>query len=835
MKSISQLTTGWSLAKVEPVDALDITNLIDQKLDWINIVEMPRQVHDVLFENKLIDEEMRIGWCESCLWVHDFDWVYQCNFKRPDHVGDVILCFDGLDTVVDIYLNGQLIGKHNNLYLTQEIEITDLLVDENVMVLHFHNIDDELKKSQLKPEWEKTIIPEKLIRKPFHDLYPPVEEGSSYQGVVPSFRPIGVYRNVCLKLLETARINEDHIMASVSDPYYEGTVRVKLAGASGELLVTKITDAEGIVVAQKEIALLVDQAGQWTEDYTLTVDHPQLWNPIGFGDAVRYTVTIMLYDQDEPQEILEKKIGFREIISDGNLGFTINGNLVRLWGGSMDPMQGYTHCWDKQRSDRIFHMIENAHMNTLRIWGEGIPCAEDFYDTADEHGILIWQEFFLGNGAYPDTPEFKAEYKKEAIQLIKRLRHRACLLMWCGGNEMVMGSEYIDINYPVIGREVVEKEFQQYVDEYDTTRGYWPCSPYGGEWANDARTGDFHTYNGIWAYPYAEYPNFISEDIYTAAPVMHSLKRMIKGDVWPEGYTGKLTKECIYPFPDTWVQRTFIPAQGFLKTGSYWEYYDAENAEDHLYRFGAAAADRLRRTIERVRQGKDEGERYAKKRTKGYFACKLLDTWPKVYCAIIDFFQEGFHSYYATVAALRPIALSFQITNDGYRLWLANDSNFDVKGKLEFGFFDIDKNDFVRFDEYETEMPKGHSGLVLNLDKYAFFPKTQLLYARFVDEEQNIDDSVVDMVDVERHYRFPNAKLNIEIQGDEIIITTDKFARNIQITAENEETKFGWLFSENYFDLLPNQKKVVKITAGETGIITVKPHYADAVTVSYVK
>lgn len=205
------------------------------------------------------------------------------------------------------------------------------------------------------------------------------------------------------------------------------------------------------------------------------------------------------------------------------LAFIINGKKVRLWGGSMDPMQGYTHCYQKERAERIFDMVENANMNTLRIWGEGIPLPDEFYEEADRRGILIWQEFFMGHGAYPDNEEYGMKCVKEAEVLVRRLRHHASLLMWCGGNETIMGAELIG-KYP-FGDWIAKSAFPEMLRRLDPERYYHVNSPYGGEWTNDPREGDSHTYECIWEYPYQEYPNFLSESIRTAPPARYSLEK----------------------------------------------------------------------------------------------------------------------------------------------------------------------------------------------------------------------------------------------------------------------------------------------------------------------
>jgi hypothetical protein len=292
--------------------------------------------------------------------------------------------------------------------------------------------------------------------------------------------------------------------------------------------------------------------------------------------------------------------------SPSALEFLVNGKQVRLWGGSMDPLQGYTHCWQPERARRLFTMVENANMNTLRIWGEGHPLPDAFYEEADKRGILIWQDFFMGHGAFPDTPAYRKKLLSEARELILRIRHHACLLMWCGGNESIMGAEHD--GKQMSGNEVLYEEFPALLKELDPHRYYHPSSPSGGAWANDPREGDYHTYNCVIEYPYQDYPNFTSECIRTAPPVAHSLRRFIKGDLWPAGYDGKFRYGDTFPFPDNWALRTCHRVRGEIKTGPYWEYYDADNAEQLIYRFAAAYGKDLRKELERIRMGSPDGK-----------------------------------------------------------------------------------------------------------------------------------------------------------------------------------------------------------------------------------
>jgi hypothetical protein len=582
-----------------------------------------------------------------------------------------------------------------------------------------------------------------------------------------------------------------------------------------------------------------NDTGGFSVSIQLIIDKPNLWFPRGMGNQSLYAVKIELYKNEKLQDSLEKQVGFRRVENPSSLEFRVNGKQVRLWGGSMDPIQGYTHCYQPDLMNRVFTMVENANMNMLRIWGEGHPLPNDFYDEADQRGILIWQEFFMGWGAFPDNPEYRQKCTAEARELILRIRHHPSLLMWCGGNETIMASEHDGTL--VNGDTILLKDFPNLLAELDPERYYHPSSPSGGAWANDPREGDYHTYNCVIEYPYGDYPNFMSECIRTAPPVLHSLRRFVKGDLWPKGYDGKFRHEDEFPFPENWAARTHHAAKGHIKTGPYWEFYDADNPEQLIYRFAQGYAKDLRRELEHVRMGSPNGNVPSSKRSKGYCACKLLDTWPKIYCSIIDYYKEGFIPYYATARGLRPLLLCFD-KKDSIRLWFCNDSANDFLGKVHLRLFSLEKEEFFAEETFSVSMKQGESGIVRDIAEFRyFFPKETVLYAQLIDDSGNIISDSIEYVTQERRLKFPNAEITAEISGNEIILTSNHFARCVEILGENLEAEeklksFGWLFSDNYFDLFPGEPKRVTIVESPLkGKLMVKAHYASSKTeVSFI-
>ena len=823
------LKEGWSLLQTEPCADLDLTR-IGKSEEWLSISSMPAQIQDVLLAHGKIPKDFLVGWCEEVNWMTEYDWVYRVDFIRPAVYRNrsARLLFHGLDTYADVYLNGRLIMRHENFYIPGEAVVDGLLKDENELVIHFHRISDLLEAKPYPEEWKGNISGTKRLRKPVHDFDPHNKWGAEYQGAVPYFQALGVYRDVIVAYCENNEIMDCDVRA-YADVNFDGYVDMELKGICDTekiAVLYSIADQDGTVAADGSLFPEIKN-GEWNLEKQIVIEKPDLWYPVGYGKPYLYQLQVTLEVEGRTAAAITKRIGFKHVETLGPLEFIINGKRTRIWGGSLDPLQGWTHCFIRERAERMYMLVENGHYNTLRIWGEGIPYPDEFYDMADEKGFLIWQEFFMGYGPVPETAEYIEEYEKEAVTLIRRLKHHASLLMWCGGNETVMGAE-VNFQTPY-GKKVLFDILQTLVNKLDPGRYYHPTSPYYGEWSDDPRVGDVHTLDRIIWYPYREYPNFVTEHCITAPPALHSLKKIVRGDLFPEGYTSLVKNETELIMPASWIERSSVGSLGQRKSGPYWEFYDADNVEDMIYRFGAAAGQELRRYCEMVRRGSryetDPGHR-----SKGYVTCKLLDTWPKIYCSTIDFFLEGYIPYYTILRGFSPVMASFQ-KDDDLRLWIVNDSGETFKGKVIFGAYDLIRETYYRQDSCEVIVEHCDAKVIFDYAKYHFVPMECILYARIEDEEGDLVYQAVDYLDVERQLKFPDVKLTVTTEGDELLISGERFVRCVEILGTTDGDDMGWLFSDNYFDLMPGETRRIRVLARDYGEISVKGHYCKEATV----
>lgn len=277
--------------------------------------------------------------------------------------------------------------------------------------------------------------------------------------------------------------------------------------------------------------------------------------------------------------------------------------------------------------------------------------------------------------------------------------------------------------------------------------------------------------------------------------------------------------------PENWRQRIHLLAGGERYSGNYWEYYDVTDADSMLYRFGASYGAAIKRIGEQVRKGSREKADFTK-RSKGYMACKLLDTWPKVFCAIIDYFQEGYIPYYATKRVLSPVMVQFS-REESLRLYAVNDSVEDFHGMIETGLYNLRTEQFERREFLPVCVEQGDCELVNDLAHYLFFSKDCILFARLMDKAGRDIYTCIDYVDIERHLPFEDPEISVAIQGNVLSIKALHFARCVEITGNCDGNEFGWLFDDNYFDLLPGMTKNVRILGKQNhGTISVKAPYS---------
>jgi hypothetical protein len=146
--------------------------------------------------------------------------------------------------------------------------------------------------------------------------------------------------------------------------------------------------------------------------------------------------------------------------------------------------------------------------------------------------------------------------------------------------------------------------------------------------------------------------------------------------------------------------------------------------------------------------------------------------------------------------------------------------------------FSREENRFVRDAKFPFRISPDESLLLGDLTCFLQFRKYHVLVAYALDENGRQIARNVDYVEIERKTLFPtDAKIQIRSEGGVLVLQSDKFARSVELLGDADGDEFGWLFEDNYFDLIPGEEKRVAVLGRhDKGVITAKAYYSDEMT-----
>jgi beta-mannosidase len=185
-----------------------------------------------------------------------------------------------------------------------------------------------------------------------------------------------------------------------------------------------------------------------------TLPQPRLWWPNGQGEPYLYTSRVDLYGIDGVLlDTRKAKVGFRTVelvIHDGGwagmalpstrnnppITLEVNGRKIFAKGSNWLCPDIFPGRVTGETYRELVTLAAEAHFNLLRTWGGAAIGKRAFFDTCDELGILVWQEFPLACNNYVGTPPYLQVLDAESRSIVKRLRRHPSVAFWCGGNEL---------------------------------------------------------------------------------------------------------------------------------------------------------------------------------------------------------------------------------------------------------------------------------------------------------------------------------------------------------------------------------------------------------------
>lgn len=757
---------------------------------------VPGNIYSDLIDNSIIEDPF-IGHNEFKLqWVSDSTWIYQTRFDVSSTIlnkENIDLNFEGLDTYAQVYLNDSLILSSNNAFRNYKVPVKDFVLLNNSLSIKFTptHIKEEIEKNKLGytlPEGRRIFTRKAQF-----------QYGWDWG---PSLNTIGIWKGVSLNAWNDAKIEHVYLKKkSYTKDQAKITAKITLSDPPKEPTLIVLS------IAGKDFSLPIQAGNEKKEfDVPLTIDNPKFWWPHNLGEPYLYEVDIKLRKGAVVTDNVKVNHGVRNVslISDDDqygqsFYFMINGIPVYMKGANYIPQHSLQNRVTNAHYENLLQDVVDANMNMLRVWGGGIYENNIFYDLCDRKGILVWQDFMYACAMYPGDEPFLRNAEKEAEDQLLRLRNHPSIVLFCGNNENSEGwhrwgwqngktkaqKDKIWADYLKLFDSILPNQVAKYTDV-----DYWESSPkYGRGNPKYQSEGDAHDW-WVWhdAYPFEHFedfvPRFMSEFGFQSFPSADVMKFINQSDgiqIDTKAIRSHQKHHRGFELIDLYMGR---------------DYLIPDNDEDYIFLSQLVQARGMRIGI--------EAHRRAKPYNMGTLYWQLNDCWPGISWSSIDHFGNWKALHYEAKDAFENVLISFERHNDRVHVYIVNDLITSLDESLEMKLIDFGGNVLWSASK-QIKVSSSSSNLVnsFSIDSGLTSKWNQVLL------QVNFGNSTSTYFFVKpKELALKNNEIEFDVEkvneGYLISMSSISLQKDVMLS-----TSAKGHFSDNYFDLYPNEIKQV--------------------------
>ncbi len=456
------LDDGWEVASTSPGRCATPADLEGAALEWVPATVPGTAAGAVGADGRDFDAQ---------------DWWFRCRFAADGTSRDTELRLDGIATVSQVYLNGELVLESESMFAAHRVEVAGRLRDDNALAIVCRALTPLLaKRRRPSARWRTRVVNAGNLR-----WYRTMMFGRS-PGFAPGPAPVGPWRPVSLV---------------APDPLASLRVRARAVGADGAVMVTV---PDGVATEGYTVRIGQVQAPLKRET-ELFVAGAAPWWPHTHGDPVLHELSVVR----DGETLARHRVGFRalgwadDILRDG-LDLQVNGVPVWVRGAVWTPADLVSMAPGEAHLRALLERVRDAGMNMVRVVGTGAYESPAFFDLCDELGILVWQDLMFGNLDYPvSDPEFRDTVRREAADVLQAVGGRACLAVVCGNNEIEQQPAMMGLDAELGRDSLWDEELASLVSDSDAGCAYVRSTPCGGALPFHANAGVTH-YFGVSGY-----------------------------------------------------------------------------------------------------------------------------------------------------------------------------------------------------------------------------------------------------------------------------------------------------------------------------------------------
>ncbi|HUC52824.1 MAG TPA: glycoside hydrolase family 2 protein [Candidatus Cybelea sp.] len=550
-------------------------------------------------------------------------WWYRTEFTAPEVEGKKTqwLNFLGINYRANIWINGHKVGDANDVagtYRAYEFDVTKFLQPGNANTLAVEVFAPG--KYDLGITWV--------------DWNP-----------TPPDKDMGIWKEVFLRSSGEVAVRNPFVATKLDAEYKtaELTVSAELRNVSKETVKGLLNaELDGIALQQPvelkggESKMVSFSPEQFAK---LKLAHPRLWWPYQMGTPNLYTAKLSFDIGKQVSDAASVTFGIREVTSEltdqGHRLFKINGKKVLIRGAAWAP--DLLFRWSSEKLDADLAYVREMNMNTIRL--EGRLDRDEFFDKTDRLGILVMPGWTCCD-AWEKWKSWKGDQNRVAAaslgDQITRLRTHPSVFVWLNGSDNPppadVESMYLSIEKdlqwpnPVVSSASEQKAAVSGASGVKMTGPYEYVPPV--YWLADTKAGGAYGYN-------------TETSPGPAIPTRQSLERFIP-------------KEHLWPIDEVWNYHAggerFTTVNVFTD-GLTRRYGQASSLDDYERKAQAMAYDGERAMFEAYGRNK-----YG---ATGVIQWMLNNSWPSLIWHLYDYYLVPAGGYFGTKKACEPVHVQY--------------------------------------------------------------------------------------------------------------------------------------------------------------------------------
>jgi hypothetical protein len=636
---------------------------------------------------------------------------YRSGFEAPAATAGkhLLLTFKGVNYAAEIWLNGEKLGDLKGAFIRGQFDVTGKLKPgQNALAV------------KVSPPPHPGLAQEESLTAGVGEnggmmaLDGPTFIASEGWDWIPSVRDrnTGLWQDVVLTASGEARLGDAHVVTTLpkadnsladieitapvmnlADHPVRATVTAAFDGVSVSKTVTLAPGAGSVLLSPAEFP-------------QLSVAHPKLWWPNGYGDPALHDLSLSVAVDGQASDRKTVRFGIRQITYDLSL-MNPSGHLRRvevdfskarqlgqtITDGSHEGIRKVADGWatsltaqgdaspavrdsddasltpylvirvngvriaakggnwgtddwrkrvDRARLEPYFRLHKEAHLNIIRNW-VGQNTEEAFYDLADEYGLLVLNDFWDSTQDYNLEAQDVPLFLANAADVISRYRNHPSIVLWFGRNEGVP-------------QPILNEGLEKLVHELDGTRWY---------------TGSSNRVNlqGSGPYNYREPDTYFSEhakgfSVEVGTPSFPTL----------EAFEAAVPAADRWPISDTWAYHDWHPT-GNGATTSFLNAMTAKlGAPASLEDFERKAQLMNYETHRAIFEGMNQ-ELWTK--TSGRLLWMTQPAWPSTMWQILSHDYDTHGAFYGVKAAAETVHVQMSLAD--HRLAVVNNGGAPIK------------------------------------------------------------------------------------------------------------------------------------------------------------